>query len=221
MCNEVHNTIRQSPRPCQDCDWFPPARIDTSGDRYYPSIKGGVCDACLDDRAAISANLRAWVKPLTQAINDSRLSTRLLSLITLTRRETMNNELNNIKRYHRVIDNALFYVRRRSSMIGGQWVATIIEPDYDRVTDAIISLSNAVHDYDGDTMDVWDIGEGGQSTVSELIVGAYWHYTEWHSGQWSKGYAALSALGQVFNPGMTMPETENEAYLALNDKAAS
>ena len=51
MCNEIHATIRQSPRPCTDCDWYPPARLDARGDKYYPAIEGGVCDACLDYRA--------------------------------------------------------------------------------------------------------------------------------------------------------------------------
>ena len=116
----------------------------------------------------------------------------------------MNAE-HNIERYYRVIDNSLF-------MITGKL-------DYDRITDAIIALSNAVHDYDGDTESIRYIGEHGMCCLSDLIVGAYWHYTEWHAGQWSKGYAALSALGRVFNPGMTCPETGNEAYLALNHMA--
>ena len=118
-------------------------------------------------------------------------------------------ELHNIERIYNVIDNSLFM--------------TTGELDYDRITDAIIKLANSVDDYfEGpnapkfEGYEVWDIGENsGGCTLSELIVGAYWHYTEWHNGQWSKGYAALSALGQVFNPGMTMPERDNEAYVAL------
>jgi hypothetical protein len=118
--------------------------------------------------------------------------------------------LNDIQRYYDVINSSLFM--------------TTGKLDYERITDAIIALANAVHSYDPDDKfelyEVWDIGEGGESTVSELIVGAYWHYSEWHAGQWSKGYAALCALGQVFNPGMTSTEPENYAYLALNDMAA-
>jgi hypothetical protein len=89
--------------------------------------------------------------------------------------------LNDIQRYYDVINSSLFM--------------TTGKLDYERITDAIIALANAVHSYDPDDKfelyEVWDIGEGGESTVSELIVGAYWHYSEWHAGQWSKGYAAL------------------------------
>ena len=115
------------------------------------------------------------------------------------------NELTNIERYYRVAANGIFH---HSSM------------NYDRVTDAIIKLSVAVHDYQGDTDDIWYIGEYTECCLSELIVGAFWHYVEWHAGQNSKGYNALSVLGEVFNPGATYPETDNEAYIMLNDMAA-
>jgi len=116
------------------------------------------------------------------------------------------SDLNNITRYFDVINNSLFLT---NGVLG-----------YDRITDAIIALSNTIAGYDGDTEEIWWIGESGNCCLSDLIVGAYWHYTEWHSGQWSKGYAALSALGYIFNPGMTYPETDNEAYIMLNDMAA-
>ena len=102
----------------------------------------------------------------------------------------------NIRRLFAVIDTSLFM--------------TTGKLDYDRITDAIIVLANAIHEndsgYDGDS--IWYIGEGSVCDLSGLIVGAYWHYTEWHSGQSSPGYAALSALSQVFQPGMTNMESE-------------
>ncbi len=93
--------------------------------------------------------------------------------------------------------------------------------DYDRLTDAIILLANSVHNYEDDDESLWYIGESDYCALPELITGAFWHYTEWHSGQWSKGYEALSALGQVFNPGMTYPETDNEVYIQLNEMVES
>jgi hypothetical protein len=87
---------------------------------------------------------------------------------------------------------------------------------YDRITDTIIGLANAVHN---DPEPDWYIGEGGEFCLDDLIIGAYWHFTEWHAGQYSKGYAALCALGQVFNPGMSTVEDENAAYTLLNDLA--
>jgi hypothetical protein len=116
--------------------------------------------------------------------------------------------LNSIKRLYKVIYGSVFM--------------TTGSLDYDRVTDAIISLANAVHDYDGDTDDLWYIGEDGLCCLSEFIVGAYWHYTECHSGQWSKGYQALSTLSMIFSPRMSSLDheaEEYEAYSALNDIA--
>ena len=89
--------------------------------------------------------------------------------------------------------------------------------DYERITDAIISLAHAVHGTDDD--DIWYIGEMGSFTLGDLIEGAYWHYTDWHKGQWSKEYAALSALGQIFSPGLPTLEFDNIAYEMLEEIA--
>jgi hypothetical protein len=90
--------------------------------------------------------------------------------------------------------------------------------DYDRITDTLITLANVICDSETDES-TWWIGENGFFGLEDLIVGAYWHYSEWHGGQFSKGYYALSALGQVFHPGMAMPDDENIAYQLLNELA--
>ena len=90
--------------------------------------------------------------------------------------------------------------------------------NYDRIADTLITLAKVIRDSETDES-TWQIGEGGFFDLEDLIVGAYWHYTEWHSGQFSKGYAALSALGQVFHPGMEVPDDENIAYQLLNELA--
>ena len=89
---------------------------------------------------------------------------------------------------------------------------------YDRITDTLIRLADVLCDSDTDES-TWSIGEEGLFSLDDLIVGAYWHYVEWHSGQSSKGYAAISALGQVFHPGMGVPDDENIAYQLLNELA--
>ena len=114
-----------------------------------------------------------------------------------------------IERYFRVINNSLF--------------RTTGNLDYPRVTDAIIRLSNVVSEYDGDTECIWYIGEDTECCLADLIVGAYWHYTDWHGGQWSQGYAALCALGEVFSPNMESLNTDSpeyEAYQALESIAS-
>jgi len=90
--------------------------------------------------------------------------------------------------------------------------------DYDRITDALITLSNTLMTTETDES-VWGIGEGSECCLDDLIIGAYWHYTEWHAGQYSKSYAALCALGRVFSPGMGTPDDENITYQMLNDLA--
>ena len=97
--------------------------------------------------------------------------------------------------------------------------------DYQDITRELTTLANAVHCLDND--DWLYLGESTEICLPDLIIGAYWHFTEWHGGQWSDGYAALSALGQVFQPGMTSIESERaggssavEAYDALEVMAA-
>ncbi|MCP5006544.1 MAG: hypothetical protein GY941_21780 [Planctomycetes bacterium] len=109
-----------------------------------------------------------------------------------------------IKRLYNLIDKQLFTVNGNLS--------------YDRLTSAITRLANLITDTDTDE-NLWYIGENGYCSLSDLISGAYWHYTEYHCGQWSDGYAALSALGNVFSPGMTYPEKDNIAYQVLADIA--
>lgn len=92
--------------------------------------------------------------------------------------------------------------------------------DYNRITDTLITLANVLCDSDTDES-IWYIGEGGYFSLDDLIVGAYWHYVEWHSGQSSKGYAAISALGQVYQPNMGSPDGENIVYQLLNELAGA
>lgn len=87
--------------------------------------------------------------------------------------------------------------------------------DYDRITESIILLCEEINKIDDDESEsLWSIGEHGECSLDNLIVGAYWHYTEWHDGQWGKGYAALSALGGIFSPGCTSLDDDSLEYFA-------
>lgn len=123
----------------------------------------------------------------------------------------MQNHIPNIRALHHAIEASLFY--RDPVPCWG----------YNRLTEAITLLSRIVHDYPGESDAIWSIGEFGSCTVDSLIVGAYWHYSEWHAGQNSESYRALSCLGQVYRPGMASgPEpdsTENDVYRALDSLA--
>ena len=120
----------------------------------------------------------------------------------------MNNQYRDITRLYNAVNNSLCTINGSLS--------------YTRLTDAIIKLTNVLANTDTDE-DVWCIGEYNEADLMGLIVGAYWHYTEWHGGQSSKGYAALSSLGGIYWPNMeTGPEddsSEYHAYTMLNHMA--
>ena len=115
------------------------------------------------------------------------------------------NNVKNIERVFNVVDKSLF--------------TTTGNLDYDRLTAAIIRLGKLVEAFDGDGEDIWYIGEMESCSLSDLVIGAYWHYAEWHAGQFSDGYMALSVLGQTFSAGMSDVEVDNVAYQQLNEMA--
>ena len=74
--------------------------------------------------------------------------------------------------------------------------------------EALIDLAAAIK---SDTEETdWSLGEFTEASLDYLVIGAYWSLTEWHAGQHSTEYAALSALGSIFSPGMTMPPIDGE-----------
>lgn len=93
---------------------------------------------------------------------------------------------------------------------------------YAEITQHIIDLAILIVETDTDER-TWSIGEHTEAPLDALIIGAFWHYTDWHDGQDSLGYAALSALGTVFFPGMASgPEddtAECDVYNMLNEMA--
>ena len=89
----------------------------------------------------------------------------------------------------------------------------------DRLADAYTALANAVHAYEGDTDELWVIGEDGAGCLPDMLEGAHEHYAQYHAGQWSAGYRALSALSQVCNPGIGGGPTGSTTYDALAELA--
>ena len=112
--------------------------------------------------------------------------------------------MKNIERLFNVVNRSLF-------RIDGNL-------DYERTTQAIIKLCSAINDYDGESESLWYLGEFGDCMLDDLIAGAFWHYTEYHGGQYSIGYAALSALGSIYDPGMESGVPDNPAYQELQHK---
>lgn len=96
------------------------------------------------------------------------------------------------------------------------------DASYSDTVQLLIDLSNAIKNTETDES-IWYLGETGACDLGSLIVGAYWHFYEWHGGQFSDSYIALCSLGQIFNPGMVQgPETEtaeHDCYLMLEKLA--
>ena len=97
---------------------------------------------------------------------------------------------------------------------------------YPELINQIVTLTRAIERYEGDgfeNFDLWSIGEYSHCSLDNFLAGAFWHFTEWHSGQDSDSYVALSCLGVIYNPGMTdgvEPESsEYDAYKALESMA--
>jgi hypothetical protein len=94
---------------------------------------------------------------------------------------------------------------------------------YSKLASLFRILADRIHEYPDDSEQLWYIGESDYATLDSLIVGAYWHYSEWYSGQWSEEYATLCALGKVFSPGYTSKptrgESEYDVYHALGKMA--
>ena len=67
---------------------------------------------------------------------------------------------------------------------------------------ATLALCEAVNKHADDSFAWYYVGEDSEATTSDLIVGLFWHYSEWHGGQSHITYAALSALGTIYSPGM-------------------
>lgn len=94
---------------------------------------------------------------------------------------------------------------------------------YSKLASLFRILANRIHEYNDDSEQLWYIGECMESSLGDLIAGAYWHYTQWYSGQWSEEYATLCALGKVFDPGRTLSpkrgEPEFDVYSTLGKMA--
>ncbi len=105
--------------------------------------------------------------------------------------------------------------------------SAILESDVFRLSgpaidlpEALLSLAVAVRDHETDES-TWGLGEHTEVPLGDLIVAAYWTLSEWHAGQSSVEYQALSTMGQIYSPGCTNgPEPESCEAIAAEMLAA-
>ncbi len=118
---------------------------------------------------------------------------------------SIDSVLKSIERVFNVINNSLFTINGKL--------------DYFRLMDCLEKLCSLIEEYEGETECIWSMGEYGDCTLDDLIIGAYWHFTEWHSGQASKSYSTMCILGGIYSPGCEDVDEENAAYQMLNEMA--
>lgn len=112
-------------------------------------------------------------------------------------------------------------VERLTNLIGASLCRTDCSLSYGRTLEAIRLLCAALHTVETDE-GTWELGEH-LFPLSDLIVGAYWFCSDYHSGQRSIEYQTLSALSEIYTPGCceSGPETDSsssDAYNALAEK---
>lgn len=47
-------------------------------------------------------------------------------------------------------------------------------------------------------------------SLADLIEAGYFHFMDWHAGQWSQEYQALCIIGRIFQPGHNQNEPCDE-----------
>ena len=91
--------------------------------------------------------------------------------------------------------------------------------DYHKTTRGMILLADQLTEHE--SIGTWlDIGEFGEFTLADLVIGGFWFYADYHGGQASPEYRALSSLGGVYSPGMSHgPDSPGEvaAHQMLED----
>lgn len=93
---------------------------------------------------------------------------------------------------------------------------------YPRVTEGLIKLAECIADFEGETENIWSIGENLEC-LDDLLTGAYWHYVHHSGGQGSQEYLAQRVIGQVVSPGMGSEAdfiADSMSYSNLNNMAS-
>lgn len=83
------------------------------------------------------------------------------------------------------------------------------EGDYEKTLKRVIKLADTIYTTDTDE-DVWYLGEFDYD-LDGILVGTYWYASDYHGGQNSLEYKALSVVGTIFSPGMTSGVEEDSS----------
>ncbi len=116
--------------------------------------------------------------------------------------------MKNIERIYNVIEASVFTTQ-------GQLA-------YDRLQDAFVILCDLINASEHDDS-LWCIGENKSASLDDLLIGAYWHFSEWHGGLNHKSYSVLCAIGSIYEPNCASLDEDNygefATYTQLNEIA--
>ena len=73
---------------------------------------------------------------------------------------------------------------------------------YSSLASVFVKLCDLLNNDDISAEEWACIGEYSYCCLSDMLVGAYWHYIDWHGGQSSESYLALCAIGSIYEPNM-------------------
>lgn len=76
--------------------------------------------------------------------------------------------------------------------------------------DALQSLCNCINEEEETD---WNMGEGGECRLDDLITAAYRALTQCHAGQESQSYSVMCSLGRIFKPGMCSGPEEGSSEM--------
>ena len=90
-------------------------------------------------------------------------------------------------------------VNQLSSIIVLLWDSS---QEYEWVTKSITSLALDLREGGPDTEELWSESTThpsyGEYTLADLIVGAYWHYADYHGGQDRRGTGSIGTQPDLF-----------------------
>ena len=107
-----------------------------------------------------------------------------------------DRNLSKLERYSGVVERSLFRLGNTLS--------------YERTIDAIIKLSKCVKEASEEHKD--KIFNSDSYSIEQFLVGAYHFFCDYHGGQFSKEYEALSCISFVYNPGMSGIDQDSLEY---------
>ena len=109
-------------------------------------------------------------------------------------------------KYHNTIRLFNLINRNLFQTIGNLW--------YTRLVQTFIVFANVVNKEDYED-DFWSIGEFETADIGSVLEGAYWFFSDYHSGQFSDEYKALCAIGKVFSHGRCSNGVDPDNFGAL------